>query len=95
MNEFNKLYFSRVVEKTRGLFTSSPRKLLLTKLQYFEYMYIRTNHVEMDTSKLRNKSIMSSKYIYTNLLERERERVGVGRYRYGHGRLVHLGHCPS
>ena len=35
MNEWmNKLYFTRVVEKTRGLFTSSPRpwgKLLLTK----------------------------------------------------------------
>ena len=30
----NKLYFTRVVEKTRGLFTSSPRprgKLVLTK----------------------------------------------------------------
>ena len=35
MNEWmNKLYFTKVVEKTRGLFTSSPRpwgKLLLTK----------------------------------------------------------------
>ena len=27
-------------------------------------MYIHTNHVEMNTSKPRNKSIMSMKYIY-------------------------------
>ena len=43
----NQLYFTRVVEKTRGLFSSSPRKrgkLLLT-----EYPYIDTNHVTKDT----------------------------------------------
>ena len=68
----NQLYFTRVVEKTGGLFTSIPcpwGKLLLNKytMSYSmlsTLMYIHTNHAEMNTSEPRNKSIMSMKYIY-------------------------------
>ena len=66
------------MEKTRGLFTSIPRpwgKLLLNKYTMWysmlsTLMYIHTNHAEMNTSKPRNKSIMSMKYIYIYILAR-------------------------
>ena len=41
------------------------------ELQYVEYMYIYTNHVEMDTSKPRSKSMREGER------ERERERESV------------------
>ena len=63
----NKLSFTRVVEKTRGLFTYSPspwRKLLLTQ----------------DTMSY---TILSSRTFIPTMLEDERERVQGPVYFYG------------